>query len=140
MKNIIYTIVVLVIAALVIVVFRNAHRAREERAKALEVTAPSEGLISDKERIRRMNAIAAKKGGRPLDIALGNAGTEPQRERLRQKFAYQSQTKAEALDDAREKLGQVEDRLETVQDEKERDKLERQQQALLQIIANLGGR
>ena len=95
------------------------------------------GLMSEKERLSRMQRIIDKRGGLPVDLALEKATTEEERARIKKKFAHQSQTKAQAAEEARAKLDQIEARHGESTEQTEQEKLKRQRAALERIIANL---
>lgn len=139
MKRYLYIVLVLSIAIIGTLVVRHIKSSRQAQPDDAQAVSPTKGLMTEKERVLRMKQLIAQKGGRPIDLALKTASSPEQRERLREKFAYQSETKDEAIEKAEIKLRDIEVMIGTAQDEAEKAKLERQRAALTQIIADLSG-
>jgi hypothetical protein len=136
-KNLIYTLIVLATIAGAAIIVWNAGSKREPSLEAANPDQESADLMSEQERLTRMKRMVEKQGGLPVDLALKRATTEAQRERIKRKLAHQSQTKTEAADEARAKLGQIEARLGDAEDEAEIEKLKKQREALRRIIERL---
>ena len=85
----------------------------------------------------RTAALAEKNGGFPIDIALSQATSERQKERIRDRLAYQSQSREDAAARAAEKRAEIERKLEGELSDTEREKLERQLEALNRIVSDL---